>query len=174
MTATQTVNESLDLTAIASENVVTARCTVVTLSEADVGKYNLLSNRNVLMKLSLIHQATATAQVTKPTLVGGPAASECRKSPEATVTAGDDFDDDDNFWQTSIGKFKFSLDALPQPLQYFHQLLKELPNIEKPDIRYYMLQCLNLLALHGDALTKASRDHRGFLIWCQENMLIKK
>lgn len=97
---------------------------------------------------------------------------ESQKSPETTV--GDDLDDDENFWQTSIGKFKFSLEALPQPLQYFHQLLKELPNIEKPDIRYYMLQCLNVLALNGDALNRASRDHRGFLIWCQENLLIRK
>ena len=120
------------------------------------------------------YSATATAQVTKPTLIGGPVNSESLKSPETTVPVGDELDDDENFWQTSIGKFKFSLDALPQPLQYFHMLLKELPNIEKPDIRYYMLQCLNVLALHGDALTKASRDHRGFLIWCQENLLIKK
>lgn len=116
--------------------------------------------------------ATATAQVTKPNLIGGPTMGESQKSPETTV--GDDLDDDENFWQTSIGKFKFSLEALPQPLQYFHQLLKELPNIEKPDIRYYMLQCLNVLALNGDALNRASRDHRGFLIWCQENLLIRK
>lgn len=101
-------------------------------------------------------------------------AGESLKSPESAVSGGEELDDDDNFWQTSIGKFKFSLDALPQSLQYFHQLLKELPNIEKPDIRYYMLQCLNVLALHGDALNKAARDHRGFLIWCQENLLIKK
>lgn len=37
MTATQSVNESLDLTAIASENVVTAVARSVTLSDADVG-----------------------------------------------------------------------------------------------------------------------------------------
>lgn len=38
MTATQSVNESMDLTAIASENVVTAVARSVTLSDADVGK----------------------------------------------------------------------------------------------------------------------------------------
>lgn len=113
--------------------------------------------------------------MTKPTLVGGPVTCDYAKSPETTIPmGGDDLDDDDNFWQTSIGKFKFALDALPQPLQYFHQLLKELPNIEKPDIRYYMLHCMNVLALNGDALNRASRDHRGFLIWCQENLIIKK
>lgn len=29
-----------------------------------------------------------------------------------------------NFWHTSVGKFKFSVDDLPQPLQYIHQLLQ--------------------------------------------------
>lgn len=36
------------------------------------------------------------------------------------------------------------------------------------------MRCLNTLVLHGDAFTKAARDHRGFFIWCQENLLIKK
>lgn len=90
------------------------------------------------------------------------------------ATIEDDNEDGDDFWHTSVGKFKFTLDALPQPLQYIHQLLIELPNIEKSDILYFMLQCLNILALHGDALTEAARDHRGFFIWCQENLLIKK
>jgi hypothetical protein len=83
-------------------------------------------------------------------------------------------EDLDNFWQTSVGKFKFCVDDLPQPLQYIHQLLQELPKVDKPDILYYMLQCLNILILHGDACTKASKEHRGFFIWCQENLLIKK
>lgn len=86
----------------------------------------------------------------------------------------DDDDDGEEFWQTSVGKFKFTMDTLPQPLQYIQQLLVELPNIEKPDILYFMLQCLNVLALHGDALSEAAKDHRGFFIWCQENLLIKK
>lgn len=30
------------------------------------------------------------------------------------------------------------------------------------------------MALHGDALAKAAREYRGFFIWCQENLLIKK
>lgn len=89
----------------------------------------------------------------------------------------EDDDEDENsedYWHTSVGRFKITLDTLPQPLQYIHQLLIELPNIEKPDILYFMLQCLNSLALHGDALADAAKDHRGFFIWCQENLLIKK
>lgn len=29
----------------------------------------------------------------------------------------------EDFWHTSVGKFKFTLDQLPQTLQYIHQLL---------------------------------------------------
>lgn len=85
-----------------------------------------------------------------------------------------DLDDGDDFWHTSVGKFKFTIDNLPQSLQYIHQLLKEIPTIDKPDILYYTLQCLKIMVLHGDAFTKAARDDRGFFIWCQENLLIKK
>lgn len=85
-----------------------------------------------------------------------------------------DLADGENFWHTSVGKFKFSIDNLPQSLQYIHQLLKELPTIDKPDILYYTLQCLKIMVLHGDAFVKAARDDRGFFIWCQENLLIKK
>ncbi|GAB0098713.1 protein unc-79 homolog [Sergentomyia squamirostris] len=152
MTATvETVSEQLDLAAIMpSENVVTAVARSVTLSDADV--------------------ATATVQVAKPNLVGP--GSEGDRSGDGE-DAGDELEDGEDFWHTSVGKFKFALDSLPQQLQYIHQLLKELPNIEKPDILYYMLQCLNIMALHGDALSKAARDQRGFFIWCQENLIIK-
>ncbi|XP_059622044.1 protein unc-79 homolog [Phlebotomus argentipes] len=153
MTATvETVSEQLDLAAIMpSEKVVTAVARSVTLSDADV--------------------ATATVQVAKPNLVGGPGSEGDRSGDGEDGT--DELEDGEDFWHTSVGKFKFALDSLPQQLQYIHQLLKELPNIEKPDILYYMLQCLNILALHGDALSKAARDQRGFFIWCQENLLIK-
>ncbi|KAJ8951436.1 hypothetical protein NQ318_006865 [Aromia moschata] len=65
-----------------------------------------------------------------------------------------------------------SVDDLPQPLQYIHQLLLELSKVDKPDVLYYMLQCLNMLILHGDACTKP-QGTQGFFIWCQENLLIK-
>ncbi|XP_018791117.1 PREDICTED: protein unc-79 homolog isoform X8 [Bactrocera latifrons] len=85
----------------------------------------------------------------------------------------EDEEEGEDFWHTSVGKFKFTLDQLPQTLQYIHQLLTEIPTIKKPEILYYVLQCLNVMALHGDALAKAAREHRGFFIWCQENLLIK-
>lgn len=110
----------------------------------------------------------------KPHLIGVGIEMAGINSNEAIENVLDDNDNGEDFWQTSIGKFKFSLEALPQPLQYIHQLLTELPSIEKPDILYYMLQCLNILTLHGDALARAAQDQRGFFIWCQENLLIKK
>ncbi|KAF5283433.1 hypothetical protein FQA39_LY04809 [Lamprigera yunnana] len=79
----------------------------------------------------------------------------------------------ENFWHTSLGKFKFVVSDLPEQLQYMYELLMEIPKVQKPDILYYMLQCLNMLCLHGDACTKASKEQKGFFIWCQENLLIK-
>lgn len=112
----------------------------------------------------------------KPQLLSAKTEIDINETIEDNENTDEDIDDDDgeDFWQTSVGKFKFTMDTLPQPLQYIQQLLVELPNIEKPDILYFMLQCLNVLALHGDALSEAAKDHRGFFIWCQENLLIKK
>ncbi|XP_073986418.1 UNC-79 domain-containing protein isoform X3 [Rhodnius prolixus] len=106
--------------------------------------------------------ATATAQIAKPTLVG---------ENDETIDSGDE--DMEDFWQTSVGKFRFTIDELPQQLQYIHQLLKEISVTEDPDVLYYMLNCLYLMCLHGDALAKAVKHHKGFIIWCQENLLIK-
>lgn len=57
--------------------------------------------------------ATATAQVARPTLVG--------ENDETIESGGEEMED---FWQTSVGKFRFTIDELPQQLQYIHQLLK--------------------------------------------------
>lgn len=115
-------------------------------------------------KVCFLNLATATVQVARPQVIG-------ENDEPLDSDVGDDLE---NFWQTSVGKFKFVVEDLPKPLQYIYQLLKEIPRIEKPDVLYYMLQCLNILILHGDAATKASKEHRGFFIWCQENLLIKK
>uniref|UniRef100_A0A182M147 Protein unc-79 homolog n=1 Tax=Anopheles culicifacies TaxID=139723 RepID=A0A182M147_9DIPT len=154
MTATvETVSEQLDLAAIMpSEKVVPAVARSVTLSEADV--------------------ATATVQIAKPNVIGE-SSSEGGGLDSENLEGSHPFDGDEEFWHTSVGKFKFSIDTLPQSLQFIYQLLKEIPNIDKADILYYVLQCLNVMVLHGDAFVKAARDNRGFFIWCQENMLIK-
>lgn len=176
MTATvETVAEQLDLAAIMpAEKVVTAVARSVTLTETDVGNASTFASPflSTNRQQSLL-AATATAQVAKPQLISTKTESEVADHVQDDDLV-DDSADGDEFWHTSVGKFKFALDQLPQTLQYIHQLLIELPNIEKPDILYFMLQCLNVLALHGDALAEAAREHRGFFIWCQENLLIKK
>ncbi|KAG6446160.1 hypothetical protein O3G_MSEX004317 [Manduca sexta] len=101
--------------------------------------------------------ATATADVSTPNLLGDHEA--LGESVEEEMA---------NFWPTSAGKFHFCIDELPQELQYIHQLLQELKNTSRPDVLYHLLQCLQVLVLNTDALA----DHRGFLIWCQENLLI--
>ncbi|XP_047508283.1 protein unc-79 homolog isoform X3 [Pieris napi] len=99
--------------------------------------------------------ATATANVSTPNLLG-----------EHEAESVDD--DITNFWPTSAGRFHFCIDELPQELQYIHQLLQELKNTTRPDVLYHLLQCLQVLVLNTDALA----EHKGFLIWCQENLLI--
>ncbi|CAG9828550.1 unnamed protein product [Diabrotica balteata] len=144
MTATvETVSEQLDLPIMPVERVPAGIARAITLSESDV--------------------AMAKAQIVKAQVIG-------ENDEPVDTDIGEDID---NFWQTSVGKFKFCVEELPQPLQYIHQLLQELSNVDKPDVLYYMLQCLNVLILHGDACTIASKEHKGFFIWCQENLLIK-
>lgn len=132
------------------------------------------SKKSKLNENSDLASAT-TVHVIKPQLMSTKAESEAHDNIVQNDDADADSDvDSEDFWYTSVGKFRITLDTLPNVLQYIHQLLVELPNIEKPDILYFTLQCLNILALHGDALSVAVRDHRGFFIWCQENLLIKR
>ncbi|XP_054738511.1 protein unc-79 homolog [Anastrepha obliqua] len=157
MTATvETVSEQLDLASILPADRAIARS--ITLSDADVGSANV--------------------SVTKASVIGengGANGSTAGGAGENGSVSDDEEDEEDgeDFWHTSVGKFKFTLEQLPQTLQYIHQLLTEIPTIKKPEILYYILQCLNVMALHGDALAKAAREHRGFFIWCQENLLIR-
>ncbi|XP_017847937.1 protein unc-79 homolog isoform X11 [Drosophila busckii] len=154
MTATvETVSEQLDLGSILPTDRAIARS--ITLSDADVG--------------------SANASVTKASVMGENGANGSTAGGENGSGSDDEEEeeDSDDFWHTSVGKFKFTLDQLPQTLQYIHQLLTEIPTIKKPEILYYVLQCLKTMALHGDALSKAAKEHRGFFIWCQENLLIK-
>ncbi|XP_022236068.1 uncharacterized protein LOC111083702, partial [Limulus polyphemus] len=82
-------------------------------------------------------------------------------------------DEDDTFWHTSQGKFKFTLDELPVQLQLLYFMLQELANFDDPDVLCHLLSCLKLMCLHAEVLNKAAQDHKGFLIWCQENLLVE-
>ncbi|XP_067215729.1 protein unc-79 homolog isoform X2 [Linepithema humile] len=144
MTATvETVSEQLDLAAI----MPTEKIMPAVVRTVTLSETDL---------------ASATASVAKTHLMNENESSN--PSPEADL---------DDFWHTSMGKFRFTIEELPEQLQYIHKLLKEIMTIDKPDILYYMLQCLNVLCLYGDAFNVAVKDHQGFFIWCQENLLIK-
>ena len=112
MTATvETVSDPLDLdlaTMLPSEKIVTAVARSVTLSDADV--------------------AQATVQIAKPSVVG------VEQDSAENVNLSSDDSSDGDFWHTSVGKFKFCIEQLPQTLQFIHQLLTELPSIDKPEI----------------------------------------
>ncbi|RWS14223.1 protein unc-79-like protein [Dinothrombium tinctorium] len=79
---------------------------------------------------------------------------------------------EDAFWHTSHGKFKFTIDELPISMKLFYILLNQLDRHKDADILYHILYSLKLMSLHAEVLNKAARNHRGFLIWCQENLLI--
>nr|XP_042898256.1 protein unc-79 homolog isoform X2 [Parasteatoda tepidariorum] len=80
--------------------------------------------------------------------------------------------DDASFWHTTEGKFKFTIEELPPQLQLFYALLKDLAVFEDADVLYHILTCLKIMCLHSEVLNKAAHNHRGFLIWCQENLLV--
>jgi len=106
MTATvETVSEQLDLASILPTDRAIARS--ITLSDADVGSANV--------------------SVTKASVMGENGANggaACGGGENGSGSEEDEEEEDsDDFWHTSVGKFKFTLDTLPQPLQYIHQLL---------------------------------------------------
>ncbi|GFV14035.1 protein unc-79 homolog [Trichonephila clavipes] len=80
--------------------------------------------------------------------------------------------DETAFWHTTEGKFKFSLEELPPQLRLFYLLLKDLAVFEDADVLYHILACLKVMCLHSEILNKAAHNYRGFLIWCQENILV--
>ncbi|XP_050714372.1 protein unc-79 homolog isoform X4 [Eriocheir sinensis] len=147
VTATvETVGE-LDLAPnIPQEHVVKAVARAVTLTEEDV--------------------AHATANVARPSVVG-------EDDQPIDPTAQSNQDEESDFWETSQGRFKFKLQDLPPHLQVIHTLLNRLEEYEDGDVLYHICECLKYLVLHGEALAHAANDHRGFLIWCQENKSIR-
>ncbi|XP_066259891.1 protein unc-79 homolog [Euwallacea similis] len=152
MTATvETVSEQLDLTSIIqtpADKCVSAVARGITLSEPDI--------------------ATATTPTIKSQPITNVLLDEINDRPDSD-SGGDNID----LWHTSIGKFKFSLEDLPEPIQFIHHILRELSNVAKPDILYYMLKCLNILILYGDACTRAAKENKAFFVWCQEHLIIK-
>lgn len=81
--------------------------------------------------------------------------------------------DDKQYWITSAGKFRFSLEELPNYLQLIYGFLKELYHLIRADTQRHLLRCVEILCLHCEVLSKsACREYPGFLFWVQENLTI--
>lgn len=44
--------------------------------------------------------------------------------------------------------------------------------VRDPDVEFFMLKTLKLLCLHCESLTNARREHRGFLVWLHEQLIV--
>ncbi|KAK0414613.1 hypothetical protein QR680_011527 [Steinernema hermaphroditum] len=129
-----------------TEEIETAIAQAVTLTETDVGREHC-------------HVVTSTLV---ENLKGTPV-SPASQEPEKT-----------EFWDTSVGRFRFSIAQLPAQLKFIRALLMNMDIEIDPDVQYFLLNTLKYLCLHCEALSNARREHRGFLIWTQENLLIPK
>ncbi|VDL75775.1 unnamed protein product, partial [Nippostrongylus brasiliensis] len=123
-----------------SEEVEVAMAEATTLTELDVGR--------------------ETCQVVTSSLVEGIKGSTPSGQQPKIQT--------DDFWTTSVGRFRFSIDQLPP------QLRMNLEYAEDPDVENFIMNTLKFLCLHCGALSNARREHRGFLIWIQESMMVPK
>uniref|UniRef100_A0A915CI63 Uncoordinated protein 79 n=1 Tax=Parascaris univalens TaxID=6257 RepID=A0A915CI63_PARUN len=129
-----------------TEEVETAMAQATTLTETDVG-----------------HE---TCQVVTATLVDNVKGATPLQSHTPKPTS--------EFWDTSVGRFRFSIANLPPQLRLINALLTNLDSEPDSDVQFFMLSTLKLLCLHCESLLNARREHRGFLIWAQENLLIPK
>lgn len=71
---------------------------------------------------------SANVSVTKASVLGGDngngsTGGACGLENGSLSDEDEEDEDGEDFWHTTVGKFKFTLDALPQTLQYIHQLL---------------------------------------------------
>ncbi|CAD6192945.1 unnamed protein product [Caenorhabditis auriculariae] len=147
---TATVEEEQDdefVDILPTEQVEIAMAQAVTLTDSDVG-----------MEMGNVVTSTTVHDVKG---LGTP------QTPQPKTNTPD-------FWQTSVGRFRFSLDQLPAQLKMIYSLLGSLDNAEEPDVEFFCMSTLKLLCLHCETLSNARREHRGFLIWIQENMMVPK
>lgn len=107
------------------------------------------------------------------------ASAKAQVAHPGMLSSDDSNDQQDNqqshqeYWITTAGKFRFSLDELPNHLQLIYGFLKELYHLIRPDTQRHLLRCVEILCLHCEVLSKsACREHPGFLFWVQENLTV--
>ncbi|KAI1290734.1 Protein unc-79 -like protein [Halotydeus destructor] len=87
---------------------------------------------------------------------------EAEKEPEAGTVLS-----------TAGGKYTFTLEKLPIEMQLFFALLHEVEKYKDADILYHILGSLKIMCLNAEVLNKAASQQRGFLVYCQENLLLR-
>lgn len=148
----ETVSEAMDLAPILpAERVLKAVAKAVTLTEMDV--------------------ASAKAEVAHTAIVSSDLIGALAGDVDG-LTAVETEDQSGQFWVTSAGKFKFSLEELPNHLQLIYGFLKELYHVIRPDTQRHLLRCVEILCLHCEALSRAAKEQPGYVIWVQENLTI--
>ncbi|XP_018006562.2 uncharacterized protein LOC108664480 [Hyalella azteca] len=148
VTATVATVSAMDVVAhMPQEQVMAAVATATTCTEEEAER----------------SQANATAVVATASVVG--------EDDEPVVTT-QPLEEDEDVWVTSQGNFKFKLEDLPAQLQVVYALLERLSRISDGDEVYHICLCLKYLVLHGEAFTQTAHQHRGMLLWCQENITI--
>ena len=68
-------------------------------------------------------------------------------------------------------EFEFKPEDYSMPLQLVYHLLVRNAEIVDADMRFYLLDSVKLLALQCEVLSGASKKHRKFLKWCQQELL---
>ncbi|UMM25245.1 hypothetical protein L5515_005145 [Caenorhabditis briggsae] len=111
-----------------------------------------------------------TGQVVTSTTVHPSIKGQIVQTPQTPVQKQPPSD----FWITSVGRFRFSFEQLPPQLKMIHSLLACLDVAVEPDVEFFVMSSIKYLCLHCEALSNARREHRGFLIWTQENQMVPK
>lgn len=107
--------------------------------------------------------ANAKAEVTHPGVINSDYCNDQQDNQQSQQ----------HYWITTAGKFRFSLEELPNHLQLIYGFLKELYHLIRPDTQRHLLRCVEILCLHCEVLSKsACREHPGFLFWVQENLTV--
>uniref|UniRef100_A0A8R1UE95 Uncoordinated protein 79 n=1 Tax=Pristionchus pacificus TaxID=54126 RepID=A0A8R1UE95_PRIPA len=134
-----------------TEEIESAMAETTTLTEKDVGR--------------------ETCHVLMSTLVQGKTGSTPMLATSPSSRSGVE---NECFWETSVGRFKFSFDSIPSQLRFIFALYKNLDGERDPDVELFILQTLKILCLHCEVMTNSRREHRGFLIWMHEHIIVPK
>ncbi|ODN04336.1 Protein unc-79 [Orchesella cincta] len=155
---------------IMSSQILTA--TVETISDFDMGPIMPPTHTATAASIerpTSLNKSAVARQVTITDTETASATAQISSTPLLLENTADVNDKREN-WSTTLGDFQFSIEELPPFLKFTYELLKA----KDPEVMHNMLKCLRIMFLHGEVFMKASKENRGFVIWCQENLILKK